>query len=406
MQPHPSRPVRWGERGNFAMLFAFTLPLLFAFGAVVVDLGYLYWTNHRAQVLAEAVALGAVKELNGTPAGVSSARQVASQLASLNDPRGEFSFNSSSEVITGVWGVNTQTGKMEFTSSTEPLAINALRVTINRSQSKGNAAPRFFARFFASSDINVGNSAVAVVAEDSGASADCNIAAGNNMNISGSVVVNGRACSNSNITISGSVKINGDLSCGPPPSNTNINGSARITGSRTCLEKKMTMTPVNIAPFRTSNDNAKAVCSKAGCINSSKDVSLSGQETLTLPAGTYFFNNFNVSGQARVIINGKVTIYLDQGLSLSGVGFVNGSQNPDNLRILVDGGGVSMSGTSDFYGHVYGNDTSMSLSGTAKFFGSMVGKDVNVSGNFTFEGSGGQPPSGSSSTGGLVSLVQ
>jgi hypothetical protein len=163
--------VRWGERGSFALLAGLTLVLMLGFAALVIDVGYLYWSKTRAQTAAEAAALAAVKELDQTPAGLAAACLVASEVVASNDPEGELDFRASclspnaagDEIRFGVWDGS------EFTESQEALLINAVQIEVGRTREKGNAAPPLLSGVFALlggariTGLDVRASAVAIV---------------------------------------------------------------------------------------------------------------------------------------------------------------------------------------------------------------------------------------------------
>jgi Flp pilus assembly protein TadG len=398
------RAARWGQPGGYSLLFALTLPIVMGVAALVFDVGYLYLVRDRERHIAEAAALAAVKELDGTSDGLSSARAIATQIVGLNDPGGAFAFASSTEFTTGIWGPNSQTGVMEFKASTDALAVNAVKIVISQSASKGNAAPRFFSALASSGGIDVSNTAVAMVEfGDSGSSSDCNLASRGALTMSGNLTLTGRGCSNGNISMSGNVTVNGDLSCGPPPGKLTLTGNSTVTGSKACLDEAVSLPSVNVAPFRTANNNLLIVC--GGCINSSKDLTLAGNNTLTLAAGTYYFRNVNVSGNAKIVVGAGVKIYVEGTMNVAGNGFFNTLQNPDNLKIFSAGSSVSLAGNTAFYGHLYAPDAAVSLSGNADFKGSFVGNTTSISGNFKLTGEDGISPAGSADSGKSV-LVQ
>ncbi|OEZ63174.1 pilus assembly protein TadG-related protein [Duganella sp. HH105] len=80
MDTHRRRPRR--QRGAFAMMFGLALLGLLLFVGMALDLGQLYNRKAELQLLADATALAAARELNGTAAGVASALTKAATAAS------------------------------------------------------------------------------------------------------------------------------------------------------------------------------------------------------------------------------------------------------------------------------------------------------------------------------------
>jgi hypothetical protein len=407
-----NKTATWGKPGNIAMFGAFSLAIVLGFAALVVDVGLMYWIRQQEQTVAEAAALAAAKELDFTPTGISNARAVASAIVSANDPADSFSFDQNAEVIFGVWDGTT------FTEESEPLAINAVRVKIIRSAAKQNAyTPVIAGAVFGANNITISNRATALAEIDEGDATeiDCGIASKGQMTLSGNVEIDGDSCGGANVSVSGSVDIDGDLACGPN-STLSVNGSVDISGSTECLSESLNIPNVTLpSNIATNNNNANVVCSSSvlsRCFNTStRNVAFTGSpKTLTLPAGTYFFNNITITGQHRIIATGDVTIYVTGTISAAGQGVVNNTSNTNFLDILVSGtGSVSFSGTSNFNGHIYAPQSSVSVSGTADYTGSITGNTVTISGTPNIIAGGTIPITGTTgTTGGSVTtaLVQ
>jgi len=98
MDTHRRRPRR--QRGAFAMMFGIALLGLLLFVGMALDLGQLYNRKAELQLLADATALAAARELNGTAAGVSSALAKAATAASvLHYQHGQLGFAWSSAAL-------------------------------------------------------------------------------------------------------------------------------------------------------------------------------------------------------------------------------------------------------------------------------------------------------------------
>ena len=73
-------PAR-SERGSVAVIFTLSLLLIFGFFGLAIDLSRLYNTRIEMQTVADAVALAAARELNGTSQGITKAVDRANEAA-------------------------------------------------------------------------------------------------------------------------------------------------------------------------------------------------------------------------------------------------------------------------------------------------------------------------------------
>lgn len=72
------------QQGAVAILVGITLFVLVGMLALVIDLGHLYWAKAGLQNAADAAALAGAKELDGTAAGITRAKQSALEVAREN----------------------------------------------------------------------------------------------------------------------------------------------------------------------------------------------------------------------------------------------------------------------------------------------------------------------------------
>lgn len=73
----PPKKQRRAQQGAVAILVGITLFVLVGMLALVIDLGHLYWAKAGLQNAADAAALAGAKELDGTAAGITRAKQSA-----------------------------------------------------------------------------------------------------------------------------------------------------------------------------------------------------------------------------------------------------------------------------------------------------------------------------------------
>jgi len=192
----------------------------------------------------------------------------------------------------------------------------------------------------------------------------------------------GTVRSNGKITISSST-VNGDAIPGPGKT-VSISGSGNVTGTTTAATTSAPCTPINLSTLGTSlsasNNNAtipltgqgKSVLAGAN----HTEFSMSGGDTLTLPAGTYYFTKFTVSGGSTITLAGPARILVTGNVSISGGSFVN--SNAYSFRLWHSGATFSLS-SSTFTGIIYAPASSLTIS-SSRFIGSVFAGDVTISG--------------------------
>lgn len=230
-----------------------------------------------------------------------------------------------------------------------------------------------------------------------------------NLTLSGNATINPSARSNHNIVMSGNATICGtDTVATPGPGyNVSLTGNASVCGSTDAAESAFVMTAVDQGDAVTNNDNGRFFGEdpKTGTVtwsSSTRQLSMSGNSTLTLGGHTYSLCKLTMSGNSQLIVgaNAAVRIYIDSpancGLannttqfSMSGNNkLINTSQDPTNLQIYMVGpstgqnyatfSGNSVSTQMTFYGP----STAVSITGnSASYTGAFVADQITVSGN-------------------------
>jgi len=111
-------------------------------------------------------------------------------------------------------------------------------------------------------------------------------------------------------------------------------------------------------------------------------LSISGNNTVNLAAGTYYYTSISISGNGTLNITGNVTIYVSGSVSASGNGIVNTTSKPENCQLKVSGtSSVSIVGNGGFYGGVYAPNAPVSITGNGALYGSVVGTTISFTGN-------------------------
>jgi Tfp pilus assembly protein PilX len=196
--------------------------------------------------------------------------------------------------------------------------------------------------------------------------------------------------SNAGITMSGG-RVRGDAIPGPTSSVT-LSGSAVVTGSRTPRSATVSIAAPSSSEFDTAwttNDNGN--WSGTYTYNSTtKVMTVSGGNTLTLDGGTYFFTKLTLSGGSILRLNGKTTIYVTQAFDTSGGGLDNQTLNAANLEVIVypynypagnsvTAPPVKFSGGSNAYLTLDAPKSPLTVSGGSPIFGAMIANTATVS---------------------------
>jgi RHS repeat-associated protein len=195
----------------------------------------------------------------------------------------------------------------------------------------------------------------------------------------------GNVATNGNITLSGSSTIQGDATVGPGKRVT-TSGTAHVTGTTSVAASAFDCKPIDLVALKTtlqsSNDNARIPQTGqhknplTGANHT--DFVMSGTDTLTLPAGTYYFTSFVVSGSSAITVNGPVHILCSGTVSMSGTSAITGTTSY-NLHLWVSGASVALS-SATIKGFIYAPSASVSLA-SATLVGSIFANMVTMSGS-------------------------
>jgi len=173
----------------------------------------------------------------------------------------------------------------------------------------------------------------------------------------------------SSVTLSGNVEVGGDAIVGPqgnPSSVIHTTGNAEIEGTTSAATSPTVLNPVVVPSNLTNQGNLQ----------------LSGNTTVTLGSGTYWYSTISISGNGRLNLTGSATIYVTGNVSISGNGVVTAQNLPTNLTLNVSGAqSVSFTGNAKFYAKVYAPDSNFHLSGNGRLFGSVAADSIQQSGN-------------------------
>lgn len=140
------------QSGAALVLVAVSLVALMGVVALAVDIGLLFHVRTKLQATADAAALAAAPEIPSE----FDARLVAREYVGLNEA-GDDAVLKDESVVLGNWDA----GNKQFTPDGNPL--NAVEVTVERTQGNENPVPLWFARVLGINDADVSATAIAAI---------------------------------------------------------------------------------------------------------------------------------------------------------------------------------------------------------------------------------------------------
>lgn len=178
----------------------------------------------------------------------------------------------------------------------------------------------------------------------------------------------GHVRSDNDITLSGNATVRGDAIPGPDHV-VSTSGNAKVTG---------------VIEPATSPKQLPLVLVPGNAVDLGA-ISLQGNATRTLIAGTYRASSLSISGNGQLIIDarlGPVNLYVSGSASIGGNGISNQSNVPSDFNLVQSGtADVTFSGNAAFSGTVYAPNSVLSLTGNGTMFGAFIGAGLRLSGN-------------------------
>jgi RHS repeat-associated protein len=169
-----------------------------------------------------------------------------------------------------------------------------------------------------------------------------------------------------------------------PPTIPNIANPPASTGTVNAIVNNSTQYPTNFTTLRdlTVNGNAGIIPISPGTyrnfiVNGGSGLKL-GTAGQTQPA-VYNFNSLTTNGSSQIQIVGPVIINLTGDLILNGS--IGVSNNPDWLKVRIGTGGVTLNGSTSFYGGVIAPNGTVTINGSTSLIGNVVCKKLIVNGN-------------------------
>lgn len=374
------------RRATVVPLFAVSLVLLLSFVALSVDVGYIYSTAAEMQRTIDASALAGA---SGVLVGNETVRSRANNMASRNTVAGEV-VTGNLKINIGFWEARTRTFRPSVESDT---------VSPNSVYAKGtrNDLALYFAPVMGINTTNISKEAVALVGSGrcagiwglEGVTVDGSIRTDSYDSSQGNyapghALPNGDLCSCRDIVANGGVEIYGDAKYGYGYDFIPYGTSYYVYGA---IEDHICGVPSFTADFEgaaVNNDNATIGLTARGRdpFNGSPwDLYVTGNDSLTLTGGTYYFTSVTIDGQAPLYVTGPSIIYVTGPAYFTGGGVVNASQNPSDLLIYSSDPILNMSGNAAFYGAIIAPQSDVVFVGTSDAFGTILAKTLDFDGD-------------------------
>ncbi len=144
------RRKKESERGAVLIFVAISLVVLVAFMALAIDVGYMYTAKAQLQASVDAAALAGASALGDGP---EAARARAVEYAAKNSVYGDAVPLTDADIELGMWNKDTRVFT-KLPSEDEDMA-DAVRVTGNLTENRGNPLALVFARVFGNDEADV-----------------------------------------------------------------------------------------------------------------------------------------------------------------------------------------------------------------------------------------------------------
>ncbi len=192
--------------------------------------------------------------------------------------------------------------------------------------------------------------------------------------------VNGslRSATSSIGVLSGSL-VTGDVTAGGNV----VKSGSTVNGTVTAHQPSAPIVAPSVAACSPFSPAAGLTGSKFTYDQRSGDLTVSGQGSVTLAAGTYCMHSVTLSGNATLNVGGKVTLRLTGLFTASGNAVVNTGKLPEKLEVSLSHAGlvgVTLSGNTVSYLSVYAPDTTVTVSGQAELYGAALANGIAVLG--------------------------
>jgi len=393
------------RRGMSALYIALFFLLLLGFVALGVDMGRLRLATAQLQIGADAGALAGVSAMTDSSFDFEDrpdeavARAVGTAESNVClAPSGGIDLLDNEDVEFGTWNAADRVfTPFDLGSSGFDLrrAANAIRVSARRLASRNNPIPMSFA------------AAVGIFSSDRDRNAVCFYRGGRSgfgivgidfIRMTGNTVIdsyngatetypgadgpnaNGHVATNGNIELVGTVDINGDAHWGANPGDGDgydeyfdANSNVTVTGDVTPLMEDLNF-PLESVPSGVVNQGDLR-------LNNNQSLTLTGSNDPLNPTN-YWYNDFVCRGGSTLIIDGYIKLWVSGNLDIAGhvQNNVPGNASQFQISLVNPNTTVDIRGTSDISCHLYAPGSEVKISGTPGFYGSVIGKSLTILG--------------------------
>jgi len=362
------------------------ITVLLSFVALTVDMGYIH---AAATELRNAVDSSALAGASGLPKSQGVVYHRATTFGGLNLVAGNPVMPEELGIVLGNWD---NRARLFTPGSSGSYIPNAVEVSGHRAD-----IDLFFARVMGINKANVAKDAVALL----GAGFCAGLWGLELVTVDGDIVTdsydsteglygvgniyqNGDVCSCRDIISNGGIEIRGDAMHGRGYNFIPAGTSYTVSG---IIGPHDALAPVEAPDFEAAaynNDNANIGLTTKGndpFAGNPWNLYVTGNDSLTLAGGTYFFTSVTIDGQAKVTVTGPTEMYLVGPGLFTGGGIINTTQHPPNLVIYSDGHLVNLTGNASFYGGLMAPDSLVILEGTGDYYGMILARHLDIDGD-------------------------
>lgn len=408
---------RRARSGNVLLSTIIVLPALFGFVSLAVDYGRLIGARSELRDATDAAARHAA---GGISSGPSTVRARAKESAAENRVVGTALVLTDADIQLGMWDQNAET--FTVLSGAAEATANAVRINAVRSASRGTAIPLVFAKLIGVSSSDIYARATAAVSTTEGSSGYAvvglsevkmeNNAIVDSYNSSSGAYSAGIATSQAEVSsndefeMKNNAQVRGNAHAGPGES-VEFNNHASVTGNTTSLAQEQEFDDVDTSTAASSNNNSAIPA--AYFSSGSRKFELENNESYTLPAGTYYFDEFKLKNNTLLTFGGAVNIYTTGKVELENNARLTAYENrPGNVRLYVDEADVKLKNNVLVQAAIYAPGSKFEIENNAELSGILVANEIKLKNNskihadLSISGSGGS--SGAAS--GAVAIVE
>lgn len=381
------RAARCGVSSIYIVVALIALCGFVSFG---VDYGRVQLSKSQLQAAADAAVRAAAAKIDD---GVTASRNAAVAVAAANTCAGDaVVLDPVADVEFGTWSKTNRT----FTplSGAAQNSANAIRVTARRVAARDTAIPLVFAKLVGKSSFDIEASAIAVGGTGMpGVVGLSHLDLKNNTEIASYRSADGppgdsnlwpeaTLGSNELIELENNGTIDGDIYLGPG-GDLSIGSGTVFTGEQSSLSSALSYPSVDVSGASSSNDNSQiGLTSRGRSPLSGTDFSLTN-ESITLPAGTYYFTSLTLGNNGSLSFSGPVTIYINGNTTVASTATITTYQaRPANLRIRVAGTRTfTLENTVQLTADLYAPQSVVTLENGVMVAGAMIAYEINAINN-------------------------